>query len=135
MGKITLELEEDFDFKLIGISCHSKDYRLSFELDRTLEFDFFKEENLEIKIKEGFAEFSFYSYIDEENYTEYYLLSNRGSMGYLVAEEKLSDYFLVIKGLINDEKEILKKLNQIKLVLKAYSINVEELKSKRNLIF
>ena len=88
-----------------------------------------------IKIKEGFAEFSFYSYIDEENYTEYYLLSNRGSMGYLVPEEKLSDYFLVIKGLINDEKEILKKLNQIKLVLKAYSINVEELKSKRNLIF
>ena len=56
-------------------------------------------------------------------------------MGYLVPEEKLSDYFLVIKGLINDEKEILKKLNQIKLVLKAYSINVEELKSKRNLIF
>jgi hypothetical protein len=135
MGKITLELEEDFDFKLFGISCHSKDYRLSFELDKSLAFDFIKEENLEIKLKEGFAEFSFYSYIDEENYTEYFLLSNRGTMGYLVPEEKLSDYFLLIKGSVNNEIEILKKINEVKLVLKAYTIKVEELKSKRNLIF
>lgn len=137
MKKLTLSLEDDFSFSLIGISCHSKDYRLTFELDRSLETDFVKEDDLEVKNKEIFANFSFYSYEDEENYLEYFVISNKSAQGLLVPEEKMIDYFLMLKGEIRekDEKAIIEKLNKINIVLKAYKIDVHQLKSKRNLLF
>lgn len=137
MPKLTLDLEEDFDFTLIGISCHSKDYRLAYEFDKLLGFEFFREADLELLLKRETSSYAFFSYIDEDNYLEYYLISNKGSFGKLIPEEKLSDYFLIVKGEnnITTEKELLIKVNQIQLILKAYLIEVDQLKSKRNLIF
>lgn len=136
MAKLTLELEEDYSFKLIGINCHVKDYRLCWEINEALSFDFVKEEDYEIVNKGQKQGYSFYSYLDEENYIDYHLISNRGKFGRLVAEEK-SDFLLLIKGNIKTEelKQISTKLHQIKNILTAYPIEVENLKSKRNLIF
>lgn len=137
MPKLTLTLEEDFEFTLIGISCHSKDYRLAYEFNKLMGFEFSRENDLELRAKGEISSYAFFSYIDEENYIEYYLISNKGSLGKLVPEEKLSDYFLVAKGEVSAhiQKELLAKVNEIQLILKAYLIDVEQLKSKRNLIF
>lgn len=136
MAKLTLELEEDFSFKLIGINCHVKDYRLCWEVNEALHFDFVKEKDYEV-IAKGVAQYySFYSFIDEDNYTEYYLISNRGDSGRLIPEEKC-DFLLLIKGNIRTEQlnEISEKLHKIKNILTAYPIEVEQLKSRKNLIF
>ena len=137
MPKLILELEENFDFTLIGIFCHSKDYRLAFELNKKLKFELVKEDDYVLKIKGEICHFGFFSFIDEESALEYYLVSNKGSTGKLIGEEKNTDYFLAVKGEIETtyEKELLDTINKIQLILKAYSIEVSELKSKRNLIF
>mgnify|MGYP003668487567 FL=1 len=137
MPKLTLDLEEDFDFTLIGISCHSKDYRLAYEFNKLLSYEFTRDNDLELRIKGESSSYAFFSFIDEDNYVEYYLVSNRGSSGKLIPEEKLSDYFLIMKGDTNEttKKQLLTKVNEIQPILKAYLIEVEQLKSKRNLIF
>lgn len=136
MAKLTLELEEDYSFKLIGINCHIKDYRLCWEMNEAMNFDFVKEEDYEIIIKNKKQGYSFYSYLDEENYIDYYLISNRGEFGRLIPEEK-SDFLLLFKGSITKEqlKQISEQLHRIRNILTAYPIEVENLKSKKNLIF
>ena len=88
MSKILLSIEEDYDFILIGISCHTKDYRLCRELNNTLFVDLIRTEDIEINRKNEIASYSFYEFIDEDNHLEYYLISNLGSSGYLIPEQK-----------------------------------------------
>lgn len=137
MVKLTLEIEEEYDFELIGICSHAKDYRLSWELNQQLDFDLEKDENLELSIKGDKQSHSFFSFIDEENLIEYYLINNRSESGFLIPEEKKSDYFLLIRGVLREGRveEIVRETAMIKNVLTTYSINVERLKSKSNLLF
>jgi hypothetical protein len=136
MAKFTLDIEDDFDFKLIGIFSHVKDYRLSWQINQEFEFDLQKEENLTVKYKNNIQEHSFFCFFDEENLLDYYLISNRSESGMLIPEEKC-DYFLLIKGHIRDQQfqELIKKTTQLKHILTTSNIEVEELKSKENLIF
>ena len=68
---------------------------------------------------------------------DYYLISNRSSKGFLIPEQKSTDFFLLLKGASNDEivEHIISKISEIQLVLTSYQINVGGLKSKQNLIF
>jgi hypothetical protein len=137
LTKLVLEIEEDYDFYLIGIVAHVKDYRLSWELNRNLNLGLFKDQDLEIKMKENSKSFSFHLYVDEDNSIEYYLIGNRSESGYLIPEESKCDYLFILKGNITDEtvEDIIKQLNSFKLILACYSLDVENLKSKKNLIF
>lgn len=136
MAKFTLEIEEDFDFRLIGIFSHSKDYRLCWEINKTFNFDLLKGDNLTVQLKDNIQEHSFFSYHEEDELLEYYLISNRSEAGLLIPEEKC-DYFFLIKGHYRDNTitELRKQLNQLKPILATSIIEVEELKSKDNLIF
>ena len=137
MAKLTLEVEEDYDFELVGICSHAKDYRLSWEINNVLEFDLEKGENYEINIKGDNQSYSLFSFIDDENHLEYYLINNRCSKGVLIPEEKKSDYFLLIRGIRRGEEkeELINKIGEIKNVLTTYEVEVDQLKSKSNLLF
>ena len=137
MVKLTLEIEEEYDFELIGICSHAKDYRLSWELNQQLEFDLGKDDNLELNTKGDKQSHSFFSFIDEENLIEYYLINNRSESGFLIPEEKKSDYFLLIRGVLREGRveELVREIAMIKNVLTTYSIKVDRLKSKSNLLF
>jgi hypothetical protein len=137
--KYTLEEEYDYDFRLVGISCHAKDYRLCWCLNRFLGLGFVKDTNdLEI-IGEGFfsgSTHSMYSYYDEEDQNEFYLIANRDSRGYLLPEQKQADFLLMIKeSLPLNLDEFIKDLRSLDLILTSFEIDVEKLKSKENLIF
>lgn len=137
MAKLTLEVEEDYDFELIGICSHVKDYRLSWEINKALEFDLEKDDNYEINVKGDRQSYSFFSFIDDENLVEFYLINNRCSNGILIPEEKKSDYFLMIRGVLRGghKEELIEKISNIKNVLTTYEIEVDQLKSKSNLLF
>ncbi|MBL4710128.1 MAG: IPExxxVDY family protein [Flavobacteriales bacterium] len=137
MAKLTLEIEEDYDFELIGICSHAKDYRLSWELNQRLRVDLIKDENLELTIKGERQSHSFFSFIDDENLIEYYLINNRSENGKLIPEEKRSDYFLLIRGVLREGQigELIGEIATIKNILTTYEIEVEQLKSKDNLLF
>lgn len=137
MSKFQLKLEDDFDFLLIGISCHQKDYRLCFELNKALEMDLIRDNDLVINKNNERAGFSLSLYHDEENHCEYYLLANKGMHGYLVPEQKTADFFLMMKGAVSadDSYRMVQSLKRLDMVLAAFEIDPQSLRSKENLLF
>ena len=78
MGKHTLNIEYDYDFKLICISSHEKDYRICWALNNILELDLTKSEPLEIKSKKQNSPsfFSLFSFENADEFMEYFVISN-----------------------------------------------------------
>lgn len=137
MSKLTFSLENEYDFELIGISCHSKDYRICWSLNNALKTNFKRIEDYEIQKKNEIINFPFFEFIDENNNIEYFVIANKSSEGYLVSEKQSIDYFLVLKGSVTDKlvENLAKKVKEIDHVIIAHRIDVTKLKSKQNLLF
>jgi hypothetical protein len=138
LGKHTLEIEYDFDFVLIGISSHEKDYRISWALNNKLQLDLIKTEPLEIKDKkqDELSHFSLFCFERPDEFMEYFIIANRSEKGLLIPEQKQVDYFFIIRGEIENDAvmEIIRQIKEINLVQTAFRIDVNALKSKQNLI-
>lgn len=138
MNKKLLELEFDFDFKLIAITSPLKDYRLCFIINKFTETNFRKVDDLEIELKNKPKNyFSRYLYFPENTECEFNFIANKGIDGYLVPEMKEVDFFIIIKEFIDEEDldlffSQLKQVNEIQAVVE---INPKLLKSKDNLLF
>ncbi len=139
MSKKLLTLEYEYDFNLIGISCHEKDYRLCWHINQALHIDLIKIDSLEIYLPKEKIKcfFSLFLYEDEENQRSIYLLSNRSSYGLLIPEQKQTDYFIIVKGsfMQGEKSPFLKDLKKIPIILALFDIDPNKLKSKKNLIF
>ena len=162
MGKHTLQVEYDYDFVLIGISSHEKDYRICWALNKQLEIELTKVDSLEIKGKKDNTPsfFSLYKYDNSEEFKEYSVLANlsesKSSEGkmltlfddettssnaskneWLIPEHKQMNYFFVIKGEVDeyDVDKIAQKIQKIDLVQAVVKINANQLKTKQNLIY
>lgn len=139
MNKITLKYELDLNFTLIAITCPLKDYQLCFHINRSTGLNLVKTEDYEISVPtNGSLFFTKYSYISPIEETEFYLIGNKGiEGGILIPEVKTTDYFMIIKGFIDEEDfhNLISALNDINEVAVATEIDVEKLKSKENLVF
>ena len=139
MNKITLKYELDLNFTLIAITCPLKDYRLCFYINRASGLNLVKNDDHEVWVsKNQSLFFTKYSYISSIEETEFYLLGNKGiNGGILISEAKATDYFLLIRGFIDDEDflSLMNAINQIEEVQVAMEIDIEKLKSKENLVF
>lgn len=132
MSKTKLQIEYDFDFCLIGIVSSEKDYRLCWMLNKLLNINLAKTEEHNTE----HSKHSLYSYVQEELFREYYLLANKGDSHVLIEEHKHIDYFLMIKGALEDEekKNMMDLIKKSDMVAGAYLIDVHSLKSKHNLV-
>lgn len=137
MTKYTFNLEEDYDFEIIGISCHAKNYKLCWTINNTLDINLIRLNDLDIIKKNEDLSFSFYEYIDKENNIEYYLIGNKCEKGFLIPEKQSVDYFIILKGQTDSKltTKITTILNKQEIILMAHRIDVATLKSKKNLIF
>nr|WP_294896474.1 IPExxxVDY family protein [uncultured Pedobacter sp.] len=138
MKKNILELEPDFDFKLIAITSSLRDYRLCFAINKITEFDFRKVDDLEISFKNTPKKFfSRYVYYPENIECEFIFLANKGTDGFLIPEMKQIDYFILIKEFIDEEDQdlFLSQLRQLKEIQAVVEVKPEKIKSKENLIF
>ncbi|MBD78986.1 MAG: hypothetical protein CL840_08715 [Crocinitomicaceae bacterium] len=136
MTTTKLEFEYDYDFFLIGIFCHFKDYRLAWSLNRNLDFDLEKQGDYVLETKDQQQRFSAYNYHIESQDLYYYLLNNRSENGLLIPEKREVDYFLIVDGLVESSKkgELIKSIRSLNEVLSAAEINPSELNSKQNLL-
>lgn len=135
--KRLLEIENDIDFSLLGISCHAKDYRLSWEINRILSIALEKSDSIINHDAQDESRFATSMFFDKESHIEYCLISNKNEYGYLISEYPQLDYFMRLSGPQHDFeveqcKNILTAINTILTIIK---INPEELKSKLNLVF
>jgi hypothetical protein len=140
MGKTILKFDSDdqFDFILVGIACQHRDYRLCHELNTHLKIELARENDYEIfngKRMEKMS-FSFYHYKSGED-DHYYLLSNKSRQGLLIPEQKLIDFFLVIRENVKRiaEPELISRLKEVNVALGVFKIDTKNLKSRDNLLF
>ncbi|WP_223818063.1 MULTISPECIES: IPExxxVDY family protein [Mucilaginibacter] len=134
-----LKFEIDFDFVLIAITTSLKDYRVCFLINKYLNFNFVKNDDLEVDIYPGADPvlFSLYRYSWETTETDFFFIGNKGSDGYLVPEIKSADYFLMIRNYIDDNEldTIISSLNKIPEIVAAVKIDPKKIKSRENLLF
>ena len=76
MGKQLLRIDLDVSFYLFGISCHLKDYRFAWTINKSLNVDFVKTKPF---LKDAELEFSQYEYQLDLN--KIYLFSNKSPNG------------------------------------------------------
>jgi hypothetical protein len=136
--KHKIEFDDDFDFDLLGLSCHNQDYQLAFNINQTLGFAFEKaDEPYVVKRKEfSFETFSFYQFFDEEQHIEMYLLRNKLASKYLVKELVHVDYFLIIKENLSIKmKHLIDELRKISIVLHVQELDPNAIDGAKYLEF
>lgn len=132
MTRHLLEVDFDYEFDLIGISCHLRDYRLCFELNKLLALNL-------VRGEEGAETDSgiFVVFHDrcEETRTEIRLFVNRSEGGFLIPEKKQADYLLMLRDNARWETdELIGSLKSHPQILTAFEIDPDGLKSKENLL-
>lgn len=132
MAKHTLEVDYDYDFDLIGISCHLKDYRFCWILNRLLN------QNLERQtegISTGISTHTLYHALCPETRTKLSLIVNRSKEGLFVPEQKQLDFLLVLReNALIEPDELVEVINSDPNVLMSYKIDPERIKSKELLL-
>ncbi|MFZ4520842.1 MAG: IPExxxVDY family protein [Bacteroidales bacterium] len=110
-------------FTLLGISCHLKDFRLSYLLNKNLELEFVK--------MDDFQGYSFYFCRDEDRFNAYYLLGNRGPESFLLPDFKTVDFFLLLEGPVKKVQKdlLLEKIRGIQQVLTAFEMRLSTVKN------
>ncbi|MFC4722740.1 IPExxxVDY family protein [Geojedonia litorea] len=157
LHKLVVDDFYDTSFSLLAIHCELEDYRLAYLLNKHLDLNLSRMDR-DLDYKYFAASYSIYEWQDIENETTWNLVSNvckreedslqsSGSLFtnqnkvlktfYLLPEFKNVDYLLKISDetLRFKEKKVLNKIQSIPQVITSYSIDVEDLKSKDNLIF
>ena len=131
--RFTLDCAEEFDFVVLAINSHIKAYKLCWNINGSMQLDFEKKDDHNIKKD---LSFSRYTYISDDG-IEYDLLANRSKKGYLVPNQKSINYFLVVKNDYweQEKPEFMSKLRNIPDVLLAFEIDIANLKYIDRFIF
>ena len=158
--KLNLDEFDAIDYHLIAIHTSLENYRLAYFINQKLSINLSKSTNeIQINIKEGETNFSRFSYSDSNKEISWDLIQNKNEViqykkgvtpnlfsnltmevatkVYLLPEFKKVDYFLKIEN--NDDtvsvSNIQILLNTIDNVSTVYSVDINQIKSKNNLIF
>lgn len=136
MSKDSLTYQINFNFKVIAISTHLKDYRVSFYLNELLNLKLKKIDNLVVdnKLESSTQTFELQHYTSEEDELEYFLIHNRNNGLNFLPSLSQFDFLLLLKteNEINNQDQItdiLKSSPHFQIVYK-----VEKLPKKENII-
>lgn len=139
LSKLTLKYEPDLDFTLVAITAPLKDYRFCYKLNKQLNVQFDRIEELTLQFYSGDyqAQFTRYHYFLVQSETDYYLIANKGTEGFLIPEMNNVDFFILIRNYIDNEslEQLIAGINKIPEVQVAVEVDPKKLKSKENLIF
>ncbi|MGB0886227.1 MAG: IPExxxVDY family protein [Chitinophagales bacterium] len=134
MSKEKIPYQYDFNYKIIAISTHLKDYRVSFFINECLGITLEKTEDLKVdyKSKNVIQSFEMQHFNQEEIETEFFLIHNKSSGVFFLPSLKKFDYLLLIKteNQINNQDKIIESLNENQHFQIVYK--VAELSSREN---
>lgn len=157
LHKLLVDDFYDTSYSLLAIHCRLEDYRLAYLLNKYLKLNLSRQPQ-DLDYKYFAATYSIYEWNDEEHFTTWNMISNvckkeedslqsSGSLFstqekvlktyYLLPELKNVDYLIKISNddRYFDDKDILEKIQAIPQVITTYAVDVDQLKSKENLIF
>lgn len=142
LRKTKLIVDYVFDFTLIGMVAPLKDYKLAWTLNKRLQFNLSKKDDLQIDFNDGKV-VSLSQFVFETENNKLTLLRNKSfelddnRNRFLLPELSHMDYFLKIEGEGDslDTDTILTSLREVEGIQLVQLIKTETLKSKENLIF
>lgn len=122
-----LKIENLTPYRLLGISSHENDYRLSWAVNMHLGLKLRKTDSICLQHERDAEkpEFSVFQYFDQEQMIKINLISNRCPDGFLIKELKNIDFFLQIFGeSVNKHiEEIISGLKSIEIVSAVFEIS------------
>lgn len=134
MTKDKISYQYNFNYKIIAISTHLKDYRTSFFINETLGITLERTEDLKVdyKTKNIVQSFEIQYFNQEETEVEYFLIHNKSNGVFFLPSLKKFDYLLLIKteNEINNQEEIIKNLGKNTHFQIVYKVN--DLSSREN---
>jgi len=137
--KYTLELDDDLDFDVVGISSHHSDYRLAWGINQNLGLHLSKcDEPYCVTDKKGavVSSHSMYEYADDSDRLVYYLIKNKYQGKYLIPEKPGIDFFLFLcDNWAVEIPELVVELKAVPSVLAVFPFEPEELSSAQNIVF
>lgn len=157
LHKLLVDDFYDASYSLFAIHCRLEDYRLAYLLNKTLKLKLERQPQ-DLDYKYFAATYSIYEWFDEELFTTWHMVSNvckkeedslqsSGSL-FSSSEKILKTYHLLpelkkVDFLIKvtnddrylDEKQIVDKIQAIPQVITTYTVDVDQLRSRDNLIF
>ena len=131
--RFTLECSDEIDFAVLAINSHIKAYKLCWNINKSLQLNF--EKKKDHNIKEGLW-FARYAYVCDDG-VEYNLLANRSKNGYLIPTQKSVNFFLFIKNDSwgQEKTEFISSLKDVEDVLLVFEIDTNLIKHTDRVIF
>lgn len=125
MAKHKLEMEPDPEVMLIGISCHVKDYRLCWALNRTLGINLARRDSdITDPGPEKLASYPVFDHLDEESQAHYVLVNNHCTDGVLIKEYHQADFFLIVdEAAPHSPTELIDQVRKTEFVLTAFPLD------------
>jgi hypothetical protein len=113
---------------ILGISCHCRDYQLSFYLQKKLELDLARQDD--------FNGHPFFYFRDDNDFNLYYLLGNRCEDSFLIPEFRQMDLLLFIEGPFKkaQKDQFIRTIKTIPQVLLALEILPDSIKNHEQLV-
>ena len=130
MKTLKIDNIEKADFSVLAINSHIKSYTLCWQINNKLKTYFVKVENHSPQNNTN-QTFERFTYKDIKNESQYDIISNLSSEGYLLNTHKSVNYFLKIQNkLWTGEKDIfINKLNEIPEILLIFELNLVKINS------
>ncbi len=135
--KLTLDFDEEYQYRVVGISSTLLDYRLVFQLNKIGNLKFKRSNDFKILQEKPDILFSFYLFEDNENMRNLYFLSNKRYGVNLFQKFHQIDYLLIVDGEDEDDEFVewlTKSIKSIPNVVLAQNIDLSIDKSYGQLI-
>ena len=140
MKKTKLFIEPTFDFELIGLVSPVKDYKMAWLINRDLDLDLVRSEDLQIEfLSSPRLEISQYFLSLPHGYIQ--LLKNKAintsqQLAYLIPELRNLDYFLLVQDHTKQLSitSFVDHLTKNPFIQSVVRLDVSKLKSKENLL-
>ncbi len=145
-------LSIDSEFSLFGIQTNEPSYKLAYYLNKDVNIEFQRDQDVNIIENKQNIYLSKYIYYDSHNEQDWILVSNQSKtydgnnsnlgmfndksyiLSYLIPEYKMFNYILKIDGKL-EKKDKISKLNNISIINMVSKLNTSLIKNKNKLIF
>ena len=130
MKTLKIDNIEKADFSVLAINSHIKSYTLCWQINNKLKTYFVKVENHYPQNNTN-QTFERFTYKDTKNESQYDILSNLSSEGYLLNTHKSVNYFLKIQNKLwaGEKESFINKLNEIPEILLIFELNLAKINS------
>ncbi len=136
MAKLTLEIEEEYPYLMLGISATTTNYRLCWNINKVLSFNLTRQPDITLSSpKEMPQDFGIFTYFDKVLGISYRLIENRLGHKRFLPEVSKADYLFVVDDRGEELMEgLIADIKSIRAVLMVFPIDMETLKNKQNLM-